>query len=83
VPRLRLTLTSERSVERVANNLGIAKSTLSGWRSEHEQSNLQGPHEGQSSTPIDSQGLFFAQLTPPASKVSKLPHFLLRQRHTG
>ena len=37
---VRLTLTSGRSVERVANDLGIAKSTLSRWRSEHEQSDL-------------------------------------------
>jgi len=43
---VRLTLTSGRSVERVANDLGIAKSTLSRWRSEHEQSDLlEGPHE--------------------------------------
>ena len=27
-------------VERVANDLGIAKSTLSRWRSEHEQADL-------------------------------------------
>ena len=43
---VRLTLTSGRSVERVANDLGIAKSTLSRWRFEHEQSDLlEGPHE--------------------------------------
>lgn len=43
---VRLTLTSGRSVERVANDLGIAKSTLSRWRSEHEQSDLlEGPRE--------------------------------------
>ncbi len=43
---VRLTLTSGRSVERVANDLGIAKSTLSRWRSGHEQSDLlKGPHE--------------------------------------
>jgi Transposase len=35
---VRLTLTSGRGVERVANDLGIAKSTLSRWRSEHESS---------------------------------------------
>jgi transposase-like protein len=39
-------LTSGRSVERIANDLGIAKSTLSRWRSEHEQADLlEGPHE--------------------------------------
>jgi transposase len=43
---VRLTMTSGRSVERVANDLGIAKSTLSRWRSEHEQADLlEGPHE--------------------------------------
>ena len=39
-------MTSGRSVERVANDLGIAKSTLSRWRSEHDQADLlEGPHE--------------------------------------
>ncbi len=42
---VRLTMTSGRSVERVANDLGIAKSTLSRWRSEHEQALLEGPHQ--------------------------------------
>jgi transposase len=43
---VRLTMTSGRSIERVANDLGIAKSTLSRWRSEHEQADLlAGPHE--------------------------------------
>jgi transposase len=43
---VRLTMTSGRSVERVASDLGIAKSTLSRWRSEHEQADLlEGPHE--------------------------------------
>jgi transposase len=39
-------MTSGPSVERVANDLGIAKSTLSRLRSEHEQADLlEGPHE--------------------------------------
>ena len=43
---VRLTMTSRRSVERVANDLGIAKSTLSRGRPEHEQADLlEGPHE--------------------------------------
>jgi len=43
---VRLTMTSGRSVGRVADDLGIAKSTLSRWRSEREQSDLlEGPHE--------------------------------------
>lgn len=42
---VRLTMTSGRSIERVAN-LGISKSTLSRWRSEREQADLlEGPHE--------------------------------------
>jgi transposase len=42
---VRLTETSGRSVQRVANDLGIAKSTLSRWRSEHEQADLlENPH---------------------------------------
>jgi transposase len=37
---------SGRSVERVANDVGIAKSTLGRWRSGHEQADLlAGPHE--------------------------------------
>jgi transposase len=43
---VRLTMTSGRSVERVAKDLGIAKSTLSQWRSEHDQADLlEGPQE--------------------------------------
>jgi transposase len=43
---VRLTMTSGRSVARVANDLGIAKSALSRWRSEREQTDLlAGPHE--------------------------------------
>lgn len=43
---VRLIATSGRSVQRVADDLGISKSTLSRWRSEHEQSDLlEGPHE--------------------------------------
>jgi transposase len=43
---VRLTRTSGRRVERVANDFGIAKSTLSRWRSEHEQADLlEGLHE--------------------------------------
>jgi transposase len=43
---VRLTMTSGRSVERVADDLGIAKSTLSRWRSEHGRVDLlEGPHE--------------------------------------
>jgi len=43
---VRLTRTSGRRVERVANDLGIAKSTLSRWRSEHGQADLlEGLHE--------------------------------------
>jgi transposase len=34
---VRLTETSGRSVERVSDDLGIAKSTLSRWRSERKQ----------------------------------------------
>src|SRR2546430_1588297 len=37
---VRLTRTSGRRVERVANDFGIAKSTLSRWRSEQEQADL-------------------------------------------
>ena len=37
---VRLTMTSGRSVERIANDLGVAKSTLSRWRSEHAQADL-------------------------------------------
>ena len=44
---VRLTETSGRSVAGVVNDLGIAKSTLSRWRSENEQADLlEGPHEG-------------------------------------
>ena len=43
---VRLTRTSGRRVERVANDLSIAKSTLSRRRSEHEQADLlEGLHE--------------------------------------
>jgi len=43
---VRVTMSSGRSVARVANDLGIAKSTLSQWRSEHGQANLlEGPRE--------------------------------------
>jgi transposase len=39
-------MTSGRSVERVSNDLGIAKSTLGRWRSEREQADLlEGPHD--------------------------------------
>jgi Transposase len=39
---VRLTMTSGRSVERVANDLGIAKSTLSRWGSERDHTRLDG-----------------------------------------
>ena len=43
---VRLIETSGRSVQQIANDLGISKSTLSRWRSEHEHSDLlEGPHE--------------------------------------
>lgn len=43
---VRLIATSGRSVQQVANDLEISKSTLSRWRSEHAQSDLlEGPHE--------------------------------------
>ncbi len=38
--------TSGRKVQRVPNDLGFAKSTLSPWRSEHDQDDLlEGQHE--------------------------------------
>ena len=43
---VRLTRSSGRGVERVADDLGIAKLTLSRWRSGHEQADLlEGSHE--------------------------------------
>ena len=43
---VRLTMTSGRSVERVANDPGIAKPALSRWRSGHGKSDFpEGPHE--------------------------------------
>jgi transposase len=43
---VRLTVTSGWSIQQVAYDLGIAKSPLSRWRSDHVQADLlEGPHE--------------------------------------